>query len=45
MLQSAKIGCATMSPNRSIGRVHLENNASGFCPAGCMAEVGLWWWR
>src|SRR6266404_428886 len=19
--------------------------ASGSCPAGCMAEVGLWWWR
>jgi hypothetical protein len=18
--------------------------ASGSCPAGCMAEVGLWWW-
>ena len=21
------------------------NRASGSCPAGCMAEVGLWWWR
>src|SRR6266849_1274001 len=19
--------------------------ASGSCPAGCMAKVGLWWWR
>jgi len=21
------------------------SSASGFCPAGCMAEVGLRWWR
>ena len=21
------------------------NRASGSCPAGCIAEVGLWWWR
>jgi hypothetical protein len=21
------------------------NRVSGSCPAGCMAEMGLWWWR
>ena len=23
----------------------VERRALGSCPAGCMAEVGLWWWR
>jgi hypothetical protein len=25
--------------------VPKARRVSGSCPAGCMAEVGLWWWR